>query len=139
MESLEIAIATQRVRDYSDDVMQWHDEAMQALDCQDQLEKGIKAFDWLTRCEESILEAIRQGLIEPSERIDAAIVALYKAWLLPCDRAEAMIESQLGRGFEPGNLERFRDCCEQARDWLERRDWLQRTKPQDGNRFVSAT
>ncbi len=108
--------------------MRDHIEAMQCCDCEALLSKGVRAFDWLTRYEESLLEGIRRGLVEPSEALDAALKTLYKDWLLPRDHAEAMIKPQLESCFEPDSVREFRECCEKARDWLERCDWLERTK-----------
>lgn len=145
-EMLEFEIAKRRVSDYSqeifaecerDPLMKLHEEAIERFDCQDRLQAGINAFHWLARCESSIREGVDLGLIDNSPEYDETIAALYRAWLIPCDSAEAMVETQLKREHTVDNLSEFRECCEAVRDWLDRHDWKARAARTRASRFAS--
>ena len=61
--------------------------------------------------------------------VEQAITRLYERWLDPCCRhAEKWIRAQLDRGYALDNLEKFRQCCQEARDILERRRFYDRVR-----------
>jgi len=108
----------------SKDVMRRHAEAMDCWDCEDVLQLGIDAFDWLNRADEAIRRDINSGRLEYDPRIDRALKSLYARWLKPCPFAEQWIAVQEARGFTVRNAARFRVCCEEARAIVDDDDVL---------------
>ena len=118
-----LKLAEKHVSEYSnqDSFNERHREAMECRNCEDFLELGINAFKWLTQADETIRQAAIEGL-EVSENIPEVIATLYRAWLRPCDRAEALIKEQRERGFRLKNLNEFRDACDFVRQQVRLMD-----------------
>ena len=111
-----IQVAERHVKEYidKDELMTLHQEAMQCRDCEDFLQAGIEAYNWLWRAETTAHEAVRKG-IPVSPDVVKAITALYRRWLRPCERAEAKIQEQLLNQHCPSNLADFRRVCDDVR------------------------
>ncbi|MDZ4818927.1 MAG: hypothetical protein SGJ20_08150 [Planctomycetota bacterium] len=101
--------------DESEGIFPGPHQAMECHECENFLQLGIDAFNWLTRADAENRKAIFSGRIEHDSQVDDAIDALYHAWLKPCGVAEKWIASQIGRGFELDNLEEFRKCVAEVR------------------------
>ena len=134
-EALDMTIAREAVQEFHDVVMNDHREAMQALDCEEFLEKGILAFDWLKQAENTVREAIARDIIKLTEEGHKAFESLYYSWLNPCETAEARISTAKKNGYNPENLDRFNECCEQVRTWIEENEWRKRTRKAVAGRF----
>ena len=82
---------------------------MESYDCEDFLQLGIDAYQWLRRADSILRKAASEGR-NVSDDAKAAIDTCYKAWLAPCERAEALIRQQQERNYEIRNLNRFREA-----------------------------
>ncbi|HEX5443215.1 MAG TPA: hypothetical protein VFW87_05275 [Pirellulales bacterium] len=130
MEVLELAIARKRVSDYSDKATQPEDTD-ECHDCKSRIEDGIEAYHWLRRAEETIREAVYQGLIAHAiyeSSVLPAIANLYVAWLQPFEQIEALADGQSNGEGKAANPAEFRECRESVRDWLQRQEWLTAVK-----------
>jgi hypothetical protein len=119
---------TQRlVQGYADDCEAWkdqHEKAMECFDCEDFLARGLRLFRFIESSDAKLREADALGVFNYSSELYEAVTELYRAWLIPCDHADAWIRKMNGAGYAPGNLAEFRDTCEQVRATLEDREWL---------------
>jgi hypothetical protein len=107
-----IQLAQKQVEAYSakdDELMATHQQAMECRDCEEFLDTGIHAYQWLRRAEETAREAAREG-IEVSPDAVAAIKLLYRSWLRPCAHAEQRIREQEAAGYHVSNLADFRSA-----------------------------
>src|SRR5207302_10331244 len=86
-----------------------------SVSCEDVLQLGINAFEWLKRTEKRWIVAIQSGRIQYDPEMQTAFDCLFSAWLDPCDWAEEKIAHELSMGSAPENLESFRKCCTEAR------------------------
>ncbi len=114
--------ASRHVRRYtneSEDLMRRHAEAIDCRDCEDFLQLGIDAFDWLNRADESIRRAILNGRAEYDPKAERTLLEMYARWLRPCEHAERWIAVQAKRGFHVDNSGRFRECCVDVRAIVE--------------------
>jgi hypothetical protein len=114
--------ASRHVRRYTNesaDLMRRHAEAIDCRDCEDFLQLGIDAFDWLNRADESIRRAILSGRAEYDPKVERTLLVMYTRWLKPCEHAEKWIAVQEKRGFRVENVERFRECCAEVRAMVE--------------------
>lgn len=130
MEVLELAIARKRVSDYSGKVTQ-SDDTDGCHDCKSRIEDGIEAYHWLRRAEETIREAVYQGLIAHAvyeSSVLPAIASLFVAWLQPFEQIEALADGQSNGEGKAANLTEFRECRESVRDWLECHEWSSAVK-----------
>jgi hypothetical protein len=119
--------ALHHVRRYTnetDDLMNRHAEAIDCRDCEDFLQLGIDAFNWLNRADESIRRAICAGSIQHDHKIERALHVMYARWLRPCVHAERWIAVQEQRGFRVDNLRTFRECCAEVRAIVDNNDLL---------------
>jgi hypothetical protein len=115
--SFELELAKKRVerfKDVSDELMRDHLDAMQCLDCQDALEKGVHAFEAIRRADDVLREAAGEG-IPVSEQLIAFVESLYELWLTPCELVEQWIRELEARGYRPDNLDKFREASRQVR------------------------
>jgi hypothetical protein len=116
--SLEIAVARRLVESYADVSGQWKTEHRDAQDrraCQEWMQKGIDAFRWLQRAEETLTQAEFHGVHEMTAEERGAIESLYVAWLVPCAATEEWINVLEDRGYPPENLAEFRAACATVR------------------------
>ena len=114
--------------DQTSQIMQDHSLAMACRDCEDFLQMGIDAFRWLQRAEENIRDGAMSGAVSFNLEVDEAITRMYEKWLGPCDDAEMWVAEQLRQGFTPDNLNKFRACCEEVRDTIEKRSLCQKAR-----------
>ena len=89
--------------------------------CEDILQLGINAFQWLKRTERRWITGIRAGRIQFDPDSQSAFDRLFIAWLEPCHWAEERIAQEMAIGCIPENLENFRACCAEAADIIARR------------------
>ena len=103
--------ARSRVQEFTDEVMNAHQHAMECRDCEMLLQLGVDAFHWLILVDHRLREDMfRYGTaFDPAVQI--ALETLCRAWLKPCVEAEKRIAIQLERGYTIGNLSIFRECC----------------------------
>lgn len=126
MEVLELAIAQKRVSDYSGDSSRVDGETATRSECKNRLQRGIEAYRWISRAEETIREAVAQGLIDHAiyeNSILPAIKRVYTDWLTPFEHVEAVVDQQSNGASDADTLAEFRHCGENVRDWLERHEW----------------
>lgn len=115
-ETLTLRTARQRVRDYqseSDDLVARRPEAIEGRDVEALLQLGIDAFRWLIRADAEIRAAVFSGALPHDEAREAALGALCKAWLAPCEFAERWVAAEVQRGRAVDNLAEFRKCREE--------------------------
>lgn len=123
---LELAkLRVRRYRDESESLMTRVRAAEECRQCEDFLKMGIDAYHWIASAEETIRAGASEGLVEITPEIDSAFAAVYRMWVIPCEFAEKWVAIQEARNFSVDNLEQFRECCEAAADWLERREWVE--------------
>jgi hypothetical protein len=137
-DSLEYQIAQRRVSDFTDEVMDDHHQAMDALDCEDFLEKGIKAEESLARLEETLREAMYLGLlVNPANGPGAkeALSTFYRDWLNRCEEADAWATRVIERGYRPANLDRFLQVRESVESRVDQADWMERSAKSRRQRF----
>lgn len=131
-ESLELRIARSRIESYEHDadeaIVRASNQAQDCLDCEAFLNKGIQALEWLERYEQALVEATTEGIVEMTPDLEDGLEVLHSAWLRPCDFAEKWIAKCVQNGFEVKKLAMFRDCCERAREWLDRNDSYKKSK-----------
>ena len=108
-----LRLAKKRVEEYRDQdaIMSQHQEAMACRDCEDFLEHGIEAYNWLRQADRVLRQAAVEGFGVSEEARDA-LAALYRVWLNPCPHAEERIKQQEERNFRLRNLHEFRAACE---------------------------
>jgi hypothetical protein len=137
-DALEYQIARRRVRDFTDTVLDEHHQAMDSFNCEDFLEKGIRAEESLARLEETLREAIYLKIIEdPSEGPGAkqALNAFYLAWLHRSEEADAWVARVQANGYRLTNLDTFLRCRESVEARLDQADWLSRSEKSRRERF----
>ena len=118
LDSLALRTAQTFVNSYAheDDVVQQHSEAMDCRDCEAFLQLGIDAFNWVIRADQVTRQVMFSGDSDfVPDDVEAAIRALCKLWLKPCDRANQWVAVQHSRGFKVDNLDAFRNCCVEMR------------------------
>lgn len=106
---LAVLNARKHVDDF-DAVIKDHYEAQDCNDCEDFLQMGIDAFEWIIRADEVIRAAIYAGDMEYDEELDHGIQLLLKVWLRPCENAFKWIAKCESLGFKIHNLAHFREC-----------------------------
>lgn len=117
-QDLSLQVARRSVEAYSssfdEHLTREHEAAMMCRDCEEFLQLGIAAYNWLRDAEKLLHEAARTGC---AVRADApqAINYLYRRWLRPCEHAEEMIRQQEQRGFTVANLKEFHEACEDVK------------------------
>lgn len=113
-----------RYRRRDEKLMVEHRQAMECRDCEEFLQSGIEAFNWLAHADMTMREASVLGLEVPQDTV-SALETLYRVWLLPCAHAEEMIAKQRERGYEPSNIQEFRDACHKGRRAVAKLDALE--------------
>lgn len=127
LDSLEYRIAKGRIESYehsADAIISASHEAQDCLDCEEFLDKGIRACQALERLDVVVREAIVEGHLQPSPDVRTMVRDLFAGWLKQSQRAEPWIAKLVESGYDIRNLPEFRACCESIQDWLERKDWL---------------
>lgn len=121
MDLIEIRVARTQVRLYTSvlplhsiDPRQPAKTLRPTASCEDILQLGINAFEWLKRTEKRWIEGIQSGTVQYDPEMQEAFDGLFEAWLSPCDRAKAKIAGEMSIGRVPENLEIFRRCCDEA-------------------------
>ena len=143
-ECLELKIAKSKIDRYEQEaegsIIHESRQAVDCLDCEEFLDKGIAALGWLQRSEEVLLEASAECVFENHPQVETAIElaieTLYAAWLRPCEKAEAWIASCQGNGYSMRNVEVFRDCCDRVSAWLEQNLFYKESKVSREERFA---
>jgi hypothetical protein len=115
MGDIALRTATTFVHSYAseDAVIEAPRQSDDRRDCEDFLQLGIDAFDWLIRADQTFREAIFDGYKDFDPAVENALRSLCQLWLKPCERARKRIEIQLSRGYKVDNLDRFNECCEE--------------------------
>jgi hypothetical protein len=116
-----VAFAQQEV-DAFEAVLREHHEALNCRDCEEFLQKGISAYAWLERAEDTVLQAENDCLREYDQSVHDAIDALHRQWMGPRQRAERWIAELASKHFEPENLAEFRECQQKAEQWIATAD-----------------
>jgi hypothetical protein len=112
----------------SDVLMRSHQDAMECLECEEVLGKGIRAYELLKRAEDTFREADGRGLFDYTEELQNAVDRLYAAWLGPSAFAERWIERLEQVGQFPANRDLFRATCDEVRAIVEDRQWVSLTQ-----------
>lgn len=137
LESLELAIAQKYLDEYSADALDGQRQCEEAAACERRLEQGIEAFKWIARAEETIRQAVYEGLIDFSRELEEAIEALYSGWLAPWEQLQALVREQILQGAELDNVAEFAKCRNSVRDWIERHEWAKASKASQERRLKS--
>ena len=128
LESLELALAQKSLQEYSAETLNGDVDSEKTAATERRLRQGIEAFKWITRPEETIRQAVYEGLIEFSRDFDGALEALYCGWLAPYERVQALTRQQILRGGELDSVAEFVACRDSVRDWIERHEWAKASK-----------
>lgn len=114
--SVALRAARRHVNTFTDEseILQDRHENVDLQECEAFLQLGIDAFSWLVRADETIRAAVYEGLSHDA-RSDDALRELLVAWLRPCARGNAWIQSLQANGAEPANLAEFRRCVREVR------------------------
>ena len=110
-----------------DPILVDHKVAMDCRDCEDFLALGLRAYKWLTSCDEARHEADAQGLIDYRGETYHEVTDLFRQWLRPCLHADKWIANLERHGYSPENLTNFRDACAKVAATIEEREWLVRS------------
>ena len=97
------------------DLIGRHVSAMECRDCEDFLQLGIDAFNWMIRADEQFREAIFDGRIEYDAETDESLSLLFRTWLKPSSYAEKWAAEQTERGFTLEKIAQFRQCVTEVR------------------------
>jgi hypothetical protein len=141
MHSIELEIAQHQLNEFEalDPVIAEHREAMDCLNCESFLQKGIYAYRWLERFEKVCDEADSLGMFgndqESAAYVDV-VRELYKRWLTRGQEAEKWIAQVEERGFCIDNVEEFRACCSLVSDWVDRDSWYLESKKYRNERLA---
>lgn len=120
---------TQRlIQNYAEDWKVQHSDAMECRDCEDFLARGVQLLQWIENLDAKFREADARGCFDYSRQFYNAVTELYRAWLVPCDHANAWISKVGGIGYTPDNLADFQSACECVRATIEDREWLARSE-----------
>ncbi len=125
MESIAFRSAKRHVKTFArtSKLMQAHREAMDCRNCEDFLQLGVDAYEWLKRAEEALRENLYKGRRRNDPKLSEAFDMMYNTWLWPVEFADEWIAKQIHKGYIPDNLENFRKACDEVRDIVERRNW----------------
>ena len=126
-DALEYRIAKRRVDDFTDAVIHEHHNAMDCLDCEEFLDKGIKACQSIMKLIDTIREANYLGLTTDVPEFRNVIDVLYGSWLTHFDKAEDWIASLREKGHRPNNMHEMIQCREMFEECLQRHDWIRRS------------
>ncbi len=114
-----LELAKKHVSKYAeqDRIMAQHCSAMKCRDCEDFLQLGIEAYQWIARADQTLRQAAVEGLDVPEEAKDV-LCKLYTSWLTSCAHAEDRIREQEQQGFTVANAGRFRESRENVEQQL---------------------
>ncbi|MGW8256122.1 MAG: hypothetical protein ACWGMZ_01420 [Thermoguttaceae bacterium] len=115
------------------EIMQQHNLAMECRDCEDFLQLGIEAFNWIQRSWQNYQQRIFDGQASHDPQVEKRFTELYRHWLETGDKVGQWIRIQTGRGYYPDNLDEFKKYCEEVRDILEQRSLLEKGKKARAN------
>lgn len=125
-DNLALNLARRRIHDYAGETASWaqqHAEAMECRDCEEFLQKGISAYKWLRRAEETMREADSEGLFDFDTELREAVGDLYQAWLQTLPLVENWIAALQQRGYSLDNLADFQAVREAVQDVIDQKDW----------------
>ncbi|MBS0266192.1 MAG: hypothetical protein JSS02_29955 [Planctomycetes bacterium] len=126
MNNICLDLAQRHVAEYtneSDRLMREHGAAMKCRDCEEFLQQGINAFKWLRQADDFLREADAAGVEAYTAELRETFDLLYKKWLEPLAFAEQWIQENVKGGYAPDNLAEFSQICEEAREFVETREW----------------
>lgn len=126
---LALILARRRIHEYADGTASWarhHADAMECRGCEEILHKGINAYKWLRRAEETMREADSEGLFDFDSELRSGVGELYEAWLQPLPLLENWIVTLQQKGFCLDNLAEFEATREAVQDAIDQKDWQSR-------------
>lgn len=136
LQSLELAIAQKALDEYSATVANGDAEARDTAACQRRLGQAIDSFQWIVRAEETIRQAVYQGLIEFSAELDEAIEALYRGWLVSSEATERVL-AEIQEC--PQDAAEFRAITSQARERINAMAWARKSRKFRSGEAVEAS
>jgi len=119
MTELTLELAQRHTQTFADDVKHSHHNAMECYDCQEMLQHGIDAFNWIQIAEKVLREGDAAGLVDIGVEVDDAINSLWEMWLRPVEGAEKKIAQTRAKGFIPDNMHEFNRVKEHAFEIVE--------------------
>ena len=96
--------------------------------CNDVLRRGIDAYRWLVRAEETLREACYQGLFTFTPEVKNTLAAMYESWLKSSELAESWIDAHCQTGEPLQLLHDFRRAQESVEEILAQVDWDSRAQ-----------
>ena len=126
---LSLRLAQKYVEEYEgrcDGIMRRHSEAMQCRDCEELLEHGLKAYQWIRQADETIRQAAIENVCTTDEELALLATApqslhlVFDLWLRPCEHLEPRIAELERTGYTVAHAADFRAACEYVRRWLEK-------------------
>ena len=112
---------------FTDSVLQDHAIALECRDCEEMLERGLRAYKWLMTCDESRQAADARGLLDYRGELYEEVTNLFRQWLESARQAERWILRLEQQCYTPANLSQFLEARESVVTTIEDRDWLVRS------------
>lgn len=112
---------------FTDPVLQDHAIAMECRDCEEMLDRGMRAYKWLMTCDETRQAADARGLMEYRGELYEEVTNLFRQWLVSARHAEQWIRQLEQRSYAPANLPQFQAASESVVTTIEDREWLTRS------------
>ncbi len=140
--SLNLEMAERAIDEYagsSERLTQDHAAAMEARDCEDLLRAGVMAYHAVSFVERVLREADYRGIAEYGSELRASVLALYRDWLLPCERVEAWVADLNGRGYDLDGFEEFRSMRDEVSEIVQRFEWNAAAKKASDCRWAAET
>ena len=130
-ENINLELARRRVERYGDgasnaDALARNGE--NGNSCNDLLRRGIEAYRWLVRAEETLREACYEGLFTFTPEVKNSLAAMYESWLKSSELAEPWINAHCQTGEPLEYLHDFRSAQESVEEILAHVDWNSRAQ-----------
>src|SRR5688572_13762053 len=95
--------------DQFDEVLAQHCDAMACSDCEDGIELGMNALEWIETAEGILISAENDCLVEYSLEAHAALQRGYEQWLAAAERLVRVASEWERKGFQVAHLADLRE------------------------------
>ena len=101
-------VFARREIDHFDAVLAQHHTAIACRDCEEVVQQGIKAFDWIDRAEEALIRAEDDCLVDYSPEAHQQIHQWYASWLDSAKQVLASAADLARSGYEVASVAELR-------------------------------
>ncbi len=123
----DLARSTTQDFSFNDSVLQAHQIAMDCRDCEEVLDRGLRAYKWLMTCDETRQAADACGLIDYRGELYEEVTGLFRQWMDSARHTQEWIRRLEQVRYAPANLPKFLDAIESVIATIEDREWLVRS------------